>query len=69
MTEQQKHRARIVRKAIESIEQKLGSDDMKMTLADLVRLLQIEKELDADEPREVRVRWVESDTKGSSTKQ
>jgi hypothetical protein len=32
---------------------------MKPTLADLVRLLQIEKELDADEPREVRVRWIE----------
>jgi len=61
MTEQQKHRAQIVRKAIESIEAKLGNDDMKVTLTDLVRLLQIEKELDADEPREIRVRWVESD--------
>jgi hypothetical protein len=63
MTEQQQHRARIVRKAIESIEQKLGTPAIKPTLADLVRLLQIEKELDADEPREVRVRWIESDKK------
>jgi hypothetical protein len=69
MTDQQKHRARIVRKAIESIEAKLGTEAMKPTLADLVRLLQIEKELDADEPREVRVRWVESDTKESSSKE
>jgi len=61
MTEQQRHRAGIVRKAIKSIEDKLGAPDMKVTLADLVRLLQIEKELDADEPREVRVRWIESD--------
>jgi len=68
MTEQRKHRARIVRKAIESIEAKLGTPEMKPTLADLVRLLQIEKELDADEPREVRVRWVESDTTESLTK-
>ena len=60
MTEQRKHRARIVKKAIESIEKKLGTDDMKVTLADLVRLLQIEKELYANEPREVRVRWIES---------
>jgi hypothetical protein len=60
MTEQQKHRARIVRRAIESIEEKLGTEAMKPTLADLVRLLQIEKELDAEEPREVRVRWIES---------
>ena len=65
MTEQQKHRARIVRKAIESIEAKLGTDAIKPTLADLVRLLQIEKELDGDEPREVRVRWVESEKRES----
>jgi hypothetical protein len=69
MTEQQKHRAHIVRKAIESIEEKLGTPEMKPTLADLVRLLQIEKELGADEPREVRVRWVESDTTESLSKE
>ena len=68
MTEQQQHRARIVRKAIESIEAKLGTTEMKPTLADLVRLLQIEKELDSDEPREVRVRWVELDETESLTK-
>ncbi|MGA2576972.1 MAG: hypothetical protein ABSH24_13205 [Bryobacteraceae bacterium] len=68
MTEHQENRARIVRKAIESIEAKLGSGEMKPTLADLVRLLQIEKELNADEPREVRVQWVEPDTTGSSNK-
>jgi len=61
MTEQRQHRCRLVRKAIERIEEKLGTDAIKPTLADLVRLLQIEKELDADEPRELRVRWVESD--------
>ena len=69
MTEQQKHRARIVRKAIETIEAKLEESEIRPTLADLVKLLQIEKELEADEPREVRVRWVESDTSESSSKQ
>ena len=62
MTEQRRHRARMVRKAIESIEEKLGTEAMKTNLADLVRLLQIDKELNADDPREVRVRWTESDT-------
>jgi pantothenate kinase len=62
MTEQQTNRARIVRKAITSIEEKLGASEVKPTLADLVRLLQIEKELDADEPREIIVRWVETAT-------
>jgi hypothetical protein len=64
MTERQR-RAEIVKKAIVRIEDKLGRDEMKPTLADLVRLLQIEKELDADEPREVRLRWVEPDGKES----
>ena len=59
MTEQRERRARIVKKAIESIEEKLGTEAMKPTLADLVRLLQIEKELVADEPREIRARWIE----------
>lgn len=59
MTEQQKRRARIIKKAIQSIEDQLGTDAVRPTLADLVRLLQIEKELVADEPREIRVRWIE----------
>ena len=68
MREQQQHRARIVKRAIDSIEQKLGTGAIRPTLVDLLRLLQIEKELDADEPRQVRVRWVESDTTNTSTK-
>jgi hypothetical protein len=62
MTEQQANRARIVREAIASAMEKLEASHMKPTLADLVRLLQIEKELDADEPREIVVRWVETAT-------
>ena len=65
MTAQQKHRARIVRTAIETIEAKLEESEIKPTLSDLVKLLQIEKELEADEPREVRVRWVETATVNS----
>ena len=59
MTEQRRRRARAIRGAIQGIEEDLGKEEMRRTLADLVRLLQIEKELVADEPREIRVRWVE----------
>ena len=68
MTEQRQRRTRIVRKAIESIEAKLGTREMRPTLADLVRLLQIEKELSTDEPREIRVRWIESEATESLKK-
>jgi len=59
MADQQKHRAAIVRKAIESIEERLGTSAIRPNAADLIRLLQIEKELSADEPHEVKVRWIE----------
>jgi hypothetical protein len=69
MTEEQKHQARIVREAIKNIEAELETSETKPPLADLIRLLQIEKELAAEEPREVRMRWIESDTTEPSTRE
>lgn len=51
-------RADLVERAIESIEQKLGSSDVKATFADFIRLLQLQKELQSDQPREIKVTWV-----------
>ena len=64
-------RQRLLQKALESLEQRLDSDDIRGTLADLIRLLQLEKELtdaEREQPREIRVRWVESDKETSVTK-
>jgi len=69
MTEQQRRRARIVKKAIESIEQRLQPETIRPALVNLLRLLQIEKELEHDEPREVRVTWVEPPKTVSVTKE
>ena len=55
--------AHTLRRAIEIIEDDLENKTYKPTLADLVRLLQIEKAIGADAPLEVRVRWVESEMK------
>lgn len=52
-------RADLVERAIESIEQKLGSSDVKATFADFIRLLQLQKELQTDEPREIKVTWID----------
>jgi hypothetical protein len=51
--------ATIVRHLLEKVEQKLSEDAGKATLGDYVRLVQLEKELDEDAPREIRVTWVE----------
>lgn len=68
MTDQHKNRGRMLSRAIADIEEKLDSNELKPTLADLVRLLQIEKELNTDEPCEIRVRWVDGDAKDISSK-
>lgn len=50
---------RLVDKAIQNIESKLDTDEVKGSYGDLIRLLQIRKELEAEEPRDVQVKWVE----------
>ena len=62
-------RAHLVEKAIESIEQKLGSSDVKATFADFIRLLQLQKELQADEPREIKVTWINPNEQGSASEE
>jgi hypothetical protein len=51
--------ADIVRELLETVEKKLGGPEVKATLADYIRLVQLRKELEEDEPREIRVTWVE----------
>ena len=48
-----------VKRIRKKVEEKLEADAVKGTLADYVRLLQLEKELDEEEPREIKVQWVE----------
>lgn len=51
--------AALVGKAIANIEAKLDKDELKPTYGDLIRLLQMRKELGEDQPREITVSWVE----------
>jgi hypothetical protein len=44
---------------IERIEKKLGAADVKASLADYIRLVQLRRELEEEEPREIIARWVE----------
>jgi hypothetical protein len=52
-------KADLVSKFIERIEEKLESGEMKPTVGDFIRLLQLEKELTEEQPREIKVSWVE----------
>jgi hypothetical protein len=64
--EKKKTQAEVVRGLIERVEEKLAGDEVKVTLADYIRLVQLRKELEEDEPREIRVTWVKRDGESSS---
>ena len=54
-----RNKAALIRRAIENIEEKIEANDVKASIGDFIRLLQLEKELEPDRPRAVKVTWVE----------
>ena len=53
----QRH-SKTVAKLIEKVENELGGN-MKASLGEYIRLVQLQKELEEDEVREIKVTWVE----------
>ena len=58
-------RADLVAKAIESMEHKLAASDVKATFGDFIRLLQLQKELQVEQTREIKVTWIDPSEKES----
>jgi hypothetical protein len=59
-----------IRKAIALFEQKLQNGDMKVTASEYIRLLELQQQIGGDQPREIRIRWVEqNETTESSTEE
>ncbi len=54
----------MVEELIEKVERNLAKDDAKATVADYIRLVQLQKELEEDEPRDIEVRWVDPEEAG-----
>ena len=57
----------LIRKMIRTIEERLAKDGIRATLGDFIRLLQLEKELGNQKPKEIRVKWVEPDEAESAS--
>jgi hypothetical protein len=51
--------ASAIDEAIDNIREKLTSEDLRASIGDLVRLIQLRKELSDEAPKQVTVRWVE----------
>jgi hypothetical protein len=58
-----KSRARAVKSLLAKVEKKMAGDEIKATVGDYIRLVQLQKELDDEEPKEIKVTWVEPETK------
>jgi len=54
-----KKKARVVQQILEKVEQKLNEGEVKATLGDYIRLVQLQKELEEEEPAEITVKWIE----------
>ena len=50
--------AQLISKARQGFEARLEDKDLKLTLADYLKLIQMEKEIDDGKPREIKVTWV-----------
>jgi len=57
--QKKKTQAAVVQKLLKNVEKKLGGEDVKATLGDYIRLVQLQQELEEDEPRDITVSWVE----------
>ena len=44
---------------VKKMEGKITADEFKPSLADFLRLVQLEKEIGEEEPKEIKVTWVE----------
>ncbi len=58
-----KNKKALVKQAIQQFGKKLDSNELKPTVGDFLRLLQIEKELLEEKPKEIKVSWVEPEEK------
>jgi len=59
--------AKAVKSMLTKIETTMAGGQMKATLGDYIRLVQLHKELDDEAPREIKVTWVEPVETGSGS--
>jgi hypothetical protein len=52
-------KVKVIGDVIAKMEAKLTSEELKPSVGDFIRLLQFEKELKEEQPREIEVSWVE----------
>lgn len=54
----------MVERLLEKMEQQLAGEGVKTSVGDYIRLMQLQKELEETEPKEIRVTWVDPEGSG-----
>ena len=57
--QKKKTQAAVVEKLLKSVEKKRAGKEVKATLGDYIKLVQLQTELEDEEPRDIQVTWVE----------
>lgn len=60
--ESKKKKTQVVEQILERVEEKLGKGEVKATVGDYIRLVQLQKELEEEAPGEITVKWVDAET-------
>ena len=60
-------KAEVVEQMLERVEQRLSEGEVKATLGDYIRLVQLQKELEDEEPGEITVTWVDPEKTETDT--
>ena len=57
--QKKKTQAAVVDKLLKNVEKKLAGKDVKATLGDYIKLVQLQTELEEEELKDIKVTWVE----------
>lgn len=52
--------AKMIAKLMERLEKQLDEKEAKVTIADFIRLWQLQKELEEHQPKEIKITWIET---------
>ena len=62
-------KADVIREAIRIFEKKFTEGNLKITASEYIRLLELLQQVDEVKPREIRIKWVPTETMESSTEE
>ena len=57
--QKKKTQTAVVDKLLKNVEKKLAGKDVKATLGDYIKLVQLQAELEEEEPKDLTVTWVD----------